>query len=151
MAPGDLGCQARLAVDASEGGLRIRHDRFDLGDEHDPGRRVEPEDVDRTAFATNRERNFDFGDPACGLEPLDKCLDEVGMGLIEESIQASPFQRSLRSRVASSASATRRNVPSGIDWRRPRSILEITDGDTSALAARSSWRKRLCNRSARNE
>ncbi len=87
VALGDLGRQARLSIDAGQGGLRIRHDRLDLGDKDDPGRHVVAEYVDRTAFAANRERNLDLGDPALGPKPLDERLDKVGVGLIEESIQ----------------------------------------------------------------
>jgi hypothetical protein len=52
--------------------------------------RWKPEDVDRAAFAADRERRLDGRVPAGVPQPTDERLDQVRMRLVEQPIQSLP-------------------------------------------------------------
>lgn len=85
--PRDLTYQAGLAVEHEQRGLHIGHDRLDLDGEDRPRRRMESQDVDRTAFATNVEGRLDDHLPA--QRPQLGChdVDQRCVIWVQESIE----------------------------------------------------------------
>ena len=75
--------QASLAVETEEHRLNVRNDRLDLADDHHTTSWVEGEDVDRTAFATDRERDFNAYVVTEGLKSPNHNVDDRGVGLVE--------------------------------------------------------------------
>jgi hypothetical protein len=71
-----------------ERGLRVWHNRFDLDHEKAGSRRVPRQDVDRAALAPDRERNLDRDLPACIAKERNGGIDESGVGLVEEAVEA---------------------------------------------------------------
>jgi hypothetical protein len=76
-------CQASLAVEAEDHRLDVGDDRLDLADDYDTGSGVEGEDVDRTAFATDRERDFNAYVVTESLKSPNHNVDDRGVGLVE--------------------------------------------------------------------
>ncbi len=84
----DLGRQPSLAIDPGKRRLRVGYDRLDLRHEDDARCRVEPKHVDRPALTPDGERHLDVGDPPRGTESDDQLVDESGMRLVEQPVQA---------------------------------------------------------------
>ena len=121
--PRDIGSKSCLAIDAAEGGLRVRDDRFDLGDQNDPRRPVISEHVDRATFPADRERHLDIGLPAVASKAPDELLDEAGVRLVEQSIQtfAIPPKTDLQGRVECLRHRSAKSRPSRSRGDRVRS------------------------------
>ena len=83
----DLARQPRLPVERDEGSLDVRDHRLHLDDEQRRRRRVEREDVNRAAFASDRERDFGRDLPAEGCEPPHDRLHERGVRLVQQSVE----------------------------------------------------------------
>jgi len=83
----DLARQPRLPVERDEGSLDVRDHRLHLDDEQRRRRRVEREDVNRAAFASDRERDLGRDLPAEGCEPPHDRLHERGVRLVQQSVE----------------------------------------------------------------
>jgi hypothetical protein len=89
--------ESSLSVEAEDHRLNIGDDGLDLADDHDTTSWVEGEDVDRTAFATDRERDFNAYVVTEGLKSPNHNVDDRSVGLIEQPVQtlAMPADRQL--------------------------------------------------------
>ena len=95
----DLARQPRLPVERHEGGLDVRHHRPHFDDEQRRGRPAEREDVNRSAFTPDRERDFRRNLPADGREPSHDRLHQRSVRLVEQPVErlAVPQQSALHS------------------------------------------------------
>jgi hypothetical protein len=83
----DLTRQPSLPVEHDERSLDIRDHRLHLDDEQRRRRWVEREHVDRTAFASDRERDFGRDLPAEGCERPHDRLHQRGVRLVQQSVE----------------------------------------------------------------
>ena len=83
----DLQGEARLAIQDEQGRLDVRHNRFDLDDEHDARRWMKHEDVDRPTFAANAEGDLDFHEPLERSEGSGDLLNENSVVCVEQAVQ----------------------------------------------------------------
>ena len=90
---GDRATEPDLAVERRERRLEIGHDGFDLDHEHYVRQRVEGENVDGAALAVDVERHVGRHDPTRNLEQADRALDEVGVTLIEKTVEGFAIPR----------------------------------------------------------
>lgn len=88
----DFGREPNLPIEPVERRLRIRDHRLHLHHEQRPAARVKREDVDRAAFAPDRERHLDLHDPTETSKAADDQLDDTRMALVHQAVElfASP-------------------------------------------------------------
>jgi hypothetical protein len=98
---GQLRRQAGLAVEPVEHRLRVRNNGLDLDHEQARRGRVPRQNVDRAALAQDRERHLDRDIPASFAEQYHRRVDESGVRLIEQPIEAfaAPAQLQIEART----------------------------------------------------
>lgn len=113
---GDLETQSNLTIVRSKHRLLVRDHGLDLDDEHDPGRRVPREEIDRTAFAADPERDLGRNVPSSETKSRRDNFDESSVFGIDQAIKglAVPVQAQIRSsakRAGDPISLGRRDIP----------------------------------------
>ena len=143
-------CHANLDVEPTQRRLDGRQLGLHFDHDHRPGGLVPGEEVDGASGTTGVERGFGQDLPAHGHQDGNRLLDQCGVLLIKEPIDAVPPRhwRSIQTR-ASTAPATRRSVRGRTSSRWPRSMSETSCCRTRARRARSSCRHPRRRRSAR--
>jgi hypothetical protein len=79
--------QAGLPVECEHRGLQVGDHRLDLDDEDRAGLRMEGKDIDRSALASDVERDLDRDIPRQSAQCVRDDLDELGVVGVQQAVQ----------------------------------------------------------------
>lgn len=127
----DLRSQSRLAIDSDHGATGLWHGGLHLVDGHDIHDRMPREYVDRPALPEFRERDLHRDLPAGGSVELDELVDDGGMLLVDQSIQALAPPTEVESELAVDSSCGSHEVV----MRDPSDLAQFDAADDAARQA----------------
>jgi len=145
----DLRSEPRLAIDSDHGATRLGYGGLHLVDGHDVHDRMPREHIDRPALPEFRERDLHRDLPASGAIELDELVDNGGMLLVDQSIQALAPPTEVESELAVDSSRCSHEVVMRDPSDLASSIRPTTLRARPLRRARSSWRQPRRCRSAR--
>jgi len=127
----DLRSEPRLAIDSDPGATRLGYGGLHLVDGHDVHDRMPREHIDRPALPEFRERDLHRDLPASGAIELDELVDNGGMLLVDQSIQALAPPTEVESELAVDSSRCSHEVV----MRDPSDLAQFNPADDAAREA----------------
>jgi len=127
----DLRGEPRLAIDSDHRATRLWYGRLHLVDGHNVHDRMPREHIDRPALPELRERDLHRDVPAGGAIELDELVDDGGMFLVDQSIQALATPTKVESELAVDSSRCSRQVV----MRDPSDLAQFDPADDAPRQA----------------